>query len=176
MGQFHTGVKACELPPKLSMRQRMKKDTTSITKKNMFLKKYLFCNIVDPSEVKVRRIIFSITIILSTAAVLFFSSCSARMGKSEFDFANKLAQQELWKEAFMRWERALAKGEDNAAIHNNMAIALEQMGKRDEAEKEYQKALKLSPNNSRIKGNYERFKSSLKEDKLEKDVEKIEEE
>ena len=123
-----------------------------------------------------RRIIFSITIILSTAAVLFFSSCSTRTGKSEFDFANKLAQQELWKEAFMRWERALAEGEDSAAIHNNMAIALEQMGKRDEAEKEYQKALKLSPNNSKIKGNYERFKNSLKEGKSKEDIEKMEEE
>ena len=66
----------------------------------------------------------------------------------------------------MRWERAAAAGKESAALHNNMAVALEEMGKREEAEKEYQKALKLSPNNSRIKSNYERLKSFLKsEDK-----------
>lgn len=157
----------------------MKKDITGITKKNISLKKLFVCTIVYHSEVKVRRIklsfTISFTISLTIAAALLFNSCAARGGKSEFDFANKLAQQELWKEAFMRWERALAKGEDNAAIHNNMAVALEQMGKRDEADKEYQKALKLSPGNSRIKGNYERFKTDLKSGETEK-IEKMEEE
>lgn len=130
------------------------------------MKKKHFCTILNPSEVQLKLTIFIIS------AVLVFSFCSVKGGKSEFDFANRLAQKGLWKEAHMRWERALAAGVENAAIHNNMAIALEQMGKREEAEKEYQKALKLEPNNSRIKGNYERLKNFLKsEDKDKKDNE-----
>lgn len=86
------------------------------------------------------------------------SFCSAKTQKSELEFANNLAAQGLWKEAYMRWQRVLESGKENAAIHNNMAIALEQMGKREEAEKEYKKALELAPRNARIKSNYERFK------------------
>lgn len=98
-----------------------------------------------------RHIIFLLII------VLFLSFCSAKVQKSELDFANDLARQGLWKEAYLRWQRVLDSGKETAAIHNNMAIALEQMGKRDEAEKEYKKALELAPNNNRIKSNYERF-------------------
>ena len=99
-----------------------------------------------------RQIIFLLII------VLFLSFCSAKAYKSELDFANNMAKQGLWKEAYLRWQRVLETGKESAAIHNNMAIALEQMGKREEAEKEYKKALELAPNNTRIKSNYERFK------------------
>ena len=140
-----------------------RKEKVHVTKKNIplkLLKKNLFCTILNPSEVQLKLKIFIIS------AVLLLSFCSVRGGKSEFDFANRLAQQGLWKEAYLRWERVAAAGKESAALHNNMAIALEEMGKREEAEKEYQKALKLSPNNSRIKSNYERLKSFLKsEDK-----------
>ena len=136
-----------------------RKEKVHATKKNKplkLLKKDLFCTILNPSEVQLKLKIFIIS------AVLLLSFCSVRGGKSEFDFANRLAQQGLWKEAYLRWERVAAAGKESAALHNNMAIALEEMGKREEAEKEYQKALKLSPNNSRIKSNYERLKSFLK--------------
>ena len=140
-----------------------------VTKKNKplkLLKKKMFCTILNPSEVQL-KLTMKLTIFI-ISAVLLFSFCSVRGGESEFDFANRLAQKGLWKEAHMRWERALATGKNSAALHNNMAVALEQMGKREEAEKEYEKALKLSPNNSRIKGNYERLKNFLKsEDKSE---------
>ncbi len=99
-----------------------------------------------------RQIIFLLII------VLFLSFCSAKVQKSELDFANDLARDGLWKEAYLRWQRVLDSGKESAAIHNNMAIALEQMGKRKEAENEYKKALELAPNNARIKSNYERFK------------------
>ena len=136
-----------------------RKERVYAIKKNKplkLLKKDLFCTILNPSEVQLKLKIFIIS------AVLLLSFCSVRGGKSEFDFANRLAQQGLWKEAYLRWERVAAAGKESAALHNNMAIALEEMGKREEAEKEYQKALKLSPNNSRIKSNYERLKSFLK--------------
>lgn len=71
-----------------------------------------------------------------------------------------MARQGLWKEAKYRWEKALKDEKNTAAIHNNIAIALERMGQLDEAEQEYKKALKLAPNNSYIKKNYQRFKET----------------
>ncbi|HLP47268.1 MAG TPA: hypothetical protein VK469_15050, partial [Candidatus Kapabacteria bacterium] len=69
--------------------------------------------------------------------IILFSFCSTRKSKAELDFANAMAKQGLWKEAYMRWQKIAAAGKDNAKLHNNMAIALESMGKTDEAEKEY---------------------------------------
>lgn len=75
----------------------------------------------------------------------------------------------------MRWQRVIASGKDNAKLHNNMAIALESMGKTEEAEKEYRKALEMDPNNPRIKSNYDSFKTFLgRGDKLEQKTEKAE--
>lgn len=103
---------------------------------------------------------------------LLFSFCSVKHSyKSEFDFANKLAQQSLWKEAHWRWQKVLASGTESAALYNNIAIALEQMGRFEEAEKAYKKAMKLAPHNSSIQGNYKNFKKFIKGevDKDEKD-------
>ena len=89
-------------------------------------------------------------------------SCAKNKFKSEFDFANKLARQGLWEEAQFRWKKSIKSEKDTAAIHNNLAIALECTGKLDAAEQEYKKALKLSPNNAFIKKNYQRFKENKK--------------
>lgn len=99
-------------------------------------------------------------------AVFSFSACSAKRGfKSEFDFGNQLAKEGLWKEAHYRWKKALAQGKGSAALYNNIAIALEEMGKFAEAEKAYKKALKLSPNNQTIQSNYDKMKKHLRKDK-----------
>jgi len=76
-----------------------------------------------------------------------------------------LAEDGLWKEAYYRWNKVLEAGRKDAVIYNNMAIALEEMGKFDEAEKTYQKALELAPNNQTIKTNYDRMKKFLKKEK-----------
>jgi Flp pilus assembly protein TadD len=93
--------------------------------------------------------------------LLFFYSCAGKKYSSEFDFANKLAQKGLWKEAHIRWQKIVDSGNESAALYNNIAIALEKMGKPKEAEKAYKKALALSPNNSKIKSNYDRLKKIL---------------
>ena len=100
--------------------------------------------------------------------LLIFSSCATHKYKSEFDFANKLAKEDLWKEAYFRWLKFLSAGNNTAAVHNNMAVALEKMGKFSEAEIEYQKALKIDPKNTYIKGNYDKLKEFLKKNESEK--------
>ncbi len=98
---------------------------------------------------------------------VLFNFCSTNKFKSEFDFANKLAKNGLWKEAHFRWTKSLSEEKDNASVHNNIAVALEQMKKYEEAEIEYKKALKLAPDNKFILSNYNKLKKNLKRKKNE---------
>lgn len=101
-------------------------------------------------------------IILAICLSLGLNFCSVKNERAEFNFANQLAQKGLYKEALMRYKRVQDAGENSAAIHNNMAVALEALGKTGEAEKEYQKALAISPNNYQIKNNFDNFQKRLK--------------
>ncbi len=101
-----------------------------------------------------------LTIFTLIFVVVFFNFCATR--QREFDFANQMAKEGLWQEAYFRWQKIVTGDFENASLHNNIAIALEQMGKREEADKEYKLALKLAPENSFIKKNYDRFLSGEK--------------
>ncbi len=107
-----------------------------------------------------------ILILIGTIFVLV--SCHPNNFKSEFDFANKLAQQGLWKEAHFRWEKAVTQEKETAAIHNNLAIYYEKIGKPEKAETAYKKALKLEPQNKYILSNYKKFKEKDEKKKNEK--------
>ncbi len=84
-------------------------------------------------------------------------ACASRHG-GDFAFANRMARVGLWKEALYRYQKLLASGHEKASIHNNLAIALENLGRYDEADAEYKKALVLDPGNANIKGNHEQLK------------------
>jgi len=115
--------------------------------------------------VTLKRIVYPLMIIMFGLMV----ACSAKhTTRTEFDFANKLAQEGLWKEAHFRWSQLVEQGKESASLYNNLAIALEEMGQLEEAEKMYQKALKLSPNHPTIQSNYEKLKK-LSEPEKEKD-------
>lgn len=101
-------------------------------------------------------------LVIIICAITLFNFCASRSLQTEFAFANKMAKEGLWKEAYFRWQKLLPQKTDSAALHNNIAVALEQMGKIEEAEKEYKRALKLAPGSNYIQKNYERFKDSLK--------------
>ncbi len=103
-----------------------------------------------------------ITLLLLTA--FLFAGCSATRVETEYKFGNKLAKMGLWKEAHYRWTRALRTGKNTASIHNNIAISLEFQNKLEEAKKEYEKALKLSPGNEYIKRNLSRLKRRMNPD------------
>ncbi len=105
-----------------------------------------------------KRILIPIMII----AVLVGCSANKGLVKTEFAFANKLAKEGLWKEAYYRWKRSLVEGQKNVAVFNNMAIALEKMGKFDEAETTYKKALAIAPNNPTVKSNLEKLQKYLR--------------
>lgn len=97
--------------------------------------------------------------------LLLLSFCAGSNYKSEFQFANKLAEKGLWEEAYMRWQKVLDSGQDSAELRNNIAIALENMGKLEEAEKSYKKALAMKPKHRQIKTNHERLQKLLRMEK-----------
>ena len=50
---------------------------------------------------------------------------------------------------------------DSVAAHNNLAVAYEKKGMFKEAKEEYERALKLNPNNKYVKANYKKFQRNL---------------
>ena len=73
-------------------------------------------------------------------------------------FGIRAAQKDLWNEAIFRWEKAVRSNPNSAAAHNNLAVAYEKKGLIEKAKKEYEIAIKLSPNHAQIKSNYQNFK------------------
>ncbi|MEW5806467.1 MAG: DUF6340 family protein [Acidobacteriota bacterium] len=77
--------------------------------------------------------------------------------KSQMRFGAEMARKGNWREAIYRWEKALALEPENYRLHNNLAVACEALGRYEEAEKEYSKALSLGKNDKIVKQNYNLF-------------------
>lgn len=103
---------------------------------------------------------YKVFLIIPLIMNMFF--CAGNVRQSEMNFANQLAERDLWEEAFLRWQKILDNGKPSPALYNNIAIAYEKMGKLTEAEESYKKALQLSPSNSYIKRNLEQLQKLLK--------------
>ncbi len=111
---------------------------------------------------------------------LQFFGCGTSQTQSQLSFGILSAQKKLWDEAIFRWKKTLESDPDSAAAHNNLAVAYEKKGLWEDAKKEYEIALKLSPKNEYIQSNYERFKKRLevsdqdeeKDEKTKKDKKK----
>jgi Flp pilus assembly protein TadD len=104
------------------------------------------------------RVYFLLLALIVTAAASPLAADARSDAKKQVDFGITVAQKGLWREAIYRWERATEIDPTYAAAHNNLAIAYEHEGELDKARVAYEKALKLEPNNSYIKQNYELFK------------------
>jgi len=78
--------------------------------------------------------------------------------KEQVEFAIKMANKGLWTEATVRWEKAVEIDPTYAAAWNNLGIAYEQQGKFEDANKSYNKAIQLDPNNQLIRQNYDLFR------------------
>jgi len=78
--------------------------------------------------------------------------------KAQVEFGISVAQRGLWKEAIYRWERATQIDPTYAAGFNNLAVAYEHEGMLDNAAEAYERALKLEPENSLVRQNFELFK------------------
>src|SRR5215210_8630982 len=78
--------------------------------------------------------------------------------KEQVEFGIQVAQRGLWKEAIYRWERATQIDPTYAAAFNNLAVAYEHEGLLEKAGEAYERALKLEPNNTMVRQNFDLFK------------------
>jgi Tfp pilus assembly protein PilF len=87
------------------------------------------------------------------APVTSFDSSATK----QLSFGVQMARRELWNEALFRFRQAAEKQPNNPRIVNNLAVACEATGQFEEALRYYKDALRLSPTDRTVKGNYTRF-------------------
>lgn len=101
---------------------------------------------------------------------VFLLTCSRSVLNNQIHFGIQAAQKNLWDEAVFRWKKVINSNPESAAAHNNLAVAYEKKGLWEQAKKEYETALKLSPKNIYIKANFENFNKNYElQEKDEKD-------
>ena len=88
--------------------------------------------------------------------------------RQELDFAVTAAKAGLWNEARFRFENLVRDQPANASAHNNLAVALEALGRYEEAKQAYNKALVIDPDNSVIKENVRQLEQILTEKAVKK--------
>ncbi len=104
--------------------------------------------------------------------VISFSGCARQLLDNQHLFGIQAARQDLRDEAIFRWKKVVLSDPDSAAAHNNLAVAYEQKALWEEAKNEYEIALKLRPENTQIKANYQNFKKNQEPFKQDKKDEK----
>ncbi|HNZ95764.1 MAG: tetratricopeptide repeat protein [Acidobacteria bacterium] len=100
-------------------------------------------------------------ILMLMALALAMAGCgSARPAKdaaSQARFGIEMARRGLWSEALFRFQAAGGARPDDARLLNNQAVALEALGRFDEALAAYREALRLAPENRQVRQNFNRF-------------------
>ncbi len=95
--------------------------------------------------------------------------CSPSRLTDQTSFGIWAVEKDLWDEAIFRWKKVLAANPDSVAAHNNLAVAYEKKGLWEEARREYEIALKLGPQNTWVKSNYQKFRDNMDPEKKEKE-------
>ena len=95
-------------------------------------------------------------LLLVPGSVLAKDSKGSAVG-AQLDFGAKMAQRGLWNEALFRFRQAELLEPDNVHAISNVAVALEAVGKFDDALVAYQRALKVDSSNLEVRRNYGRF-------------------
>jgi len=109
--------------------------------------------------------------ILFIFCLLFLGfGCSPSRLSDQTSFGIWAVEKDLWDEAIFRWKKVLSANPDSVAAHNNLAVAYEKKGLWEEARREYETALKLAPQNTWVKSNYQKFRDNLDPNKKEKEV------
>ena len=73
-----------------------------------------------------RAIVVSAALLVSASAA--YARDARSEAKSQVEFGIRMAQNQLWKEAAYRWQKAVDIDPTYAAAWNNLAIAYEQQG------------------------------------------------
>jgi Flp pilus assembly protein TadD len=98
--------------------------------------------------------------VLGLAAIC--SACAsggkpATQANAEMREGVRAAGRGYWQEALFRFQRARSLTPGNGEVLNNLGVALEALGRYDEALATYKQALQETPKDSVIRKNYARF-------------------
>lgn len=93
--------------------------------------------------------------------VMTIAGCSNNIDLSQpsaqLDFGVKAAENDLWREARFRFEKAVELNPGDAMARNNLAVAYEGAGEFEKARAAYVAALRIDQSNQYIQKNYSRF-------------------
>ncbi len=92
-----------------------------------------------------------------TVAVGCASSGSSGRAHAEMREGVRAAQRNYWQEALFRFQNAKALEPSDPEVLNNLAVALEALGRYDEALTTYKEALKGPSKPNALRRNYARF-------------------
>lgn len=92
---------------------------------------------------------------------LTVAGCSSNIDlsqpSSQLDFGVKAAENDLWREARFRFEKAVELNPGDPMARNNLAVAYEGAGEFEKAREAYVAALRIDQSNQYIQKNYSRF-------------------
>lgn len=91
------------------------------------------------------------------------SSGPLQEAKAQAEMGSRAAKFRLYQEAYFRFQKAVELDPSNAWYLNNLAVLAESRGRFEEAKTHYEKALALAPHNKKIKANYDKLQSYLKD-------------
>ncbi len=103
-----------------------------------------------------KRLLPVVLLVTALSGVAFADARSD--AKAQVEFGISVAAKGLWKEAIYRWQRATQIDPTYGAAFNNLAVAYEHEGLLEKAGEAYERALKLEPNNTMVRQNFELFK------------------
>lgn len=92
-----------------------------------------------------------------TGACASGSGGSDPNAKDELRLGYKAARRGYWQEALYRFERADGQRPQDPEILNNLAVALEAVGRYDDAKALYERAIAMAPNDRHVRRNRKQF-------------------
>ena len=112
---------------------------------------------VLPAPMPRKNLVFPV---LALALAAGLGGCRPPGGPVDLRPGVEASRDGRWDEAVALWTQAAAADPSSAAVHNNLAVAFERLGRFAEARAEYEAALKLAPGNARIRENFRRFQEA----------------
>jgi len=107
-----------------------------------------------------------IAVILVSATIVVSGCASGKTAGSsasdEMKEGYRAAKRGYWQEALMRFERAEHYEPNNAEVLNNLGVALEAVGRYEEAGEVYERAHGIDPRDEKLKRNLRQYKDFYK--------------
>ena len=101
-----------------------------------------------------------VTVALAVAAALSATAADDAKGdaKEQMKFGLNAAKRGYWLEALSRYESANELVPGRVSVLNNIAVALEAVGRFEEAMVTYETAIEIAPNDRVLRRNFTQFK------------------